>query len=144
VAAWAFFPVATPARLSRASKVRSLGLTLIGTGRRAMPQHRTEGGEKALAAMRRSKDWAAFALALPMRADPGSQYAYCSCNNHLLSSVVTATTGESLLQFAEKNLFHSIGIADVIWPPDPKGQTHGWGDLHLHPHDMARLGFLYL
>jgi CubicO group peptidase (beta-lactamase class C family) len=104
----------------------------------------TEGGEKALAGMRRSADWAAFALALPMRADPGSQYAYCSCNNHLLSSSVTAATGESLLQFAEKNLFHPIGIESVIWPPDPKGRTHGWGDLHLHPHDMAKFGLLYL
>jgi hypothetical protein len=36
----------------------------------------TEGGEKALAEMRHSTDWAAFALALPMRADPGSRYAY--------------------------------------------------------------------
>jgi beta-lactamase family protein len=36
----------------------------------------TEGGEKALAAMRHSPDWAAFALAIPMRADPGSRYAY--------------------------------------------------------------------
>jgi len=104
----------------------------------------TEGGEKALAAMRRSNDWKAFALALPMRADPGSQYAYCSCNNHLLSSLLTAVAGESLLQFAKNNLFQRIGINDVIWPPDPKVRTHGWGDLHLHPRDMARFGLLYL
>jgi CubicO group peptidase (beta-lactamase class C family) len=104
----------------------------------------TEGGEKALAAMRRSKDWAAFALALPMRADPGSQYAYCSCNNHLLSSLVTAATGESLLRFAERNLFQPIGIKDFTWPADPEGRTHGWGDLHLYPRDMARFGFLFL
>jgi CubicO group peptidase (beta-lactamase class C family) len=104
----------------------------------------TEGGEKALQAMRHSADWAAFALALPMRAEPGSQYAYCSCNNHLLSSILTAATGKSLLEFAQKNLFQPIGITDVIWPADPNGRTHGWGDLHLHPHDMARLGLLYL
>lgn len=104
----------------------------------------TEGGEKALAAMRRSADWAAFALALPMRAEPGSQFAYCSCNNHLLSSLLTASAGESLLQFAEKNLFQPLGIKDIIWPADPRGRTHGWGDLHLHPRDMARFGLLYL
>jgi CubicO group peptidase (beta-lactamase class C family) len=104
----------------------------------------TEGGEKALAAMRGSADWAAFALALPMRADPGSQYAYCSCNNHLLSSLVSAATGESLAQFAEKRLFHPMGITKAIWPHDPKGRTHGWGDLHLHPHEMAKFGLLYL
>jgi CubicO group peptidase (beta-lactamase class C family) len=104
----------------------------------------TEGGEKALAAMRYSADWAVFALALPMRAEPGSHYAYCSCNNHLLSSILTAATGKSLLEFAQKNLFRPIGITEVIWPADPNGRTHGWGDLHLHPRDMARLGLLYL
>lgn len=104
----------------------------------------TEGGEKALAAMRHSPDWVAFALAIPMRADPGSLYAYCSCNNHLLSSIITATTGKSLLEFTQKNLFGPLGITDVVWPADPKGRTHGWGDLHLYPHDMARLGLLYL
>jgi CubicO group peptidase (beta-lactamase class C family) len=104
----------------------------------------TEGGEKALAAMRRSKDWTAFVLGLPMRADPGAQYAYCSCNTHLLSSLVTAATGESLLRFAQKNLFQPIGIKDVIWPSNSNGLTHGWGDLHLHPRDMARFGLLYL
>lgn len=104
----------------------------------------TEGGEKALAAMRRSNDWAAFALSLPMRSDPGAQYAYCSCNNHLLSSIVTTVAGESLLEFARKTLFQPIGVTDVIWPPDQNGRTHGWGDLHLHPRDMARFGLLYL
>jgi len=104
----------------------------------------TEGGEKALAAMRHSTDWAAFALALPMRAQPGSHYAYCSCNNHLLSSILTVATGKSLLEFAQKNLFAPIGITDVIWPADPNGRAHGWGDLHLYPSDMARLGLLYL
>src|SRR5262249_47541301 len=104
----------------------------------------TQGGEKALAAMRRSTDWVAFTLALPMRAEPGSQYAYCSCNNHLLSSILTVTTGESLLEFTRKNLFRPIGINEVIWPADPMGRTHGWGDLHLYPRDMARFGLLYL
>src|SRR4029453_3242780 len=59
-----------------------------------------EPGEQELAAMRRSDDWAAFALALPMRAAPGTQYAYCSCNNHLLSSILSARTGGSALAFA--------------------------------------------
>jgi hypothetical protein len=37
-----------------------------------------------------------------------------------------------------------LGITNVVWPADPSGRTHGWGDLHLHPHDMARFGLLYL
>ncbi|MFN0100837.1 MAG: serine hydrolase domain-containing protein [Bryobacteraceae bacterium] len=91
-----------------------------------------------------SPDWAAFIMSLPMRSDPGSQFAYCSCNNHLLSSLVTAATGESLLQFVVKKLFQPIGIKNFIWPSDSKGRSHGWGDLLLHPRDMARLGFLFL
>jgi CubicO group peptidase (beta-lactamase class C family) len=103
-----------------------------------------EPGEKQLAAMRRSEDWAAFSLALPMRAAPGARYAYCSCNNHLLSAVLSAQTGESMLAFARKHLFEPLGIRDVIWPADPKGRTHGWGDLHLFPRDLARIAYLYL
>jgi len=62
----------------------------------------------------------------------------------LLSSILTAATGHSELAFAQDNLFRPIGITDVIWPADPQGRTHGWGDLHLYPRDMARLGLLYL
>ncbi len=37
-----------------------------------------------------------------------------------------------------------LGIKDAIRPADPKGRTHGWGDLHLRPHDLAKIGYLYL
>jgi CubicO group peptidase (beta-lactamase class C family)/imidazolonepropionase-like amidohydrolase len=103
-----------------------------------------EPGEKELAAMRRSEDWTTFALALPMRAEPGTQYAYCSCNNHLLSTILSARTGESALAFARTHLFAPLGIKDVIWPADPRGRSHGWGDLHLHPRDLAKIAYLYL
>jgi CubicO group peptidase (beta-lactamase class C family) len=102
------------------------------------------GGEPELAAMRRSEDWAAFALSMPMRATPGAQFAYCSPNNHLLSSILSATTGESLLSFARQHLFGPLGIREAVWPADAKGRTHGWGDLHLHPRDLAKIAYLYL
>jgi CubicO group peptidase (beta-lactamase class C family) len=103
----------------------------------------TEGGEKALAAMRLSDDWAAFAFALPMRTEPDTRYAYCSCNNHLLSSIISARTGDSALAFARTHLFAPLGITDAQWPADPRGRTHGWGDLHLHPRDLAKIAYLY-
>jgi CubicO group peptidase (beta-lactamase class C family) len=101
-------------------------------------------GEPELAQMRRSDDWAAFALGLPMRAQPGTQFAYCSCNNHVLSAIVSAHAGQSALAFAQKYLFEPLGIRDVIWPADSRGRTHGWGDLHLFPRDLAKIGYLYL
>jgi CubicO group peptidase (beta-lactamase class C family) len=103
-----------------------------------------QAGEKELVAMRRSNEWLRFALALPMRAEPGARYAYCSCNNHLLSGILSAQTGDSALAFARKHLFGPLGIEDVIWPADPQGITHGWGDLHLHPRDLAKIAYLYL
>jgi CubicO group peptidase (beta-lactamase class C family) len=103
-----------------------------------------EPGEKELAAMRRSDDWVAFALGLPLIREPGIRYAYCSCNNHLLSAVLTARTGESALAFARKHLFAPLGIEDVMWPADAHGRNHGWGDLHLHSRDFAKIAHLYL
>jgi CubicO group peptidase (beta-lactamase class C family) len=102
-----------------------------------------EPGERELAAMRRSDDWPAFAFALPMRAAPGTQYAYCSCNNHLLSAILSARTGRSALTFARTHLFDPLGIGTASWPADNHGRTHGWGDLHLFPKDLAKIGELY-
>jgi CubicO group peptidase (beta-lactamase class C family) len=102
-----------------------------------------EPGERELAAMRRSDDWPAFAFALPMRARAGTQYAYCSCNNHLLSAILSARTGGSALAFARTHLFDPLGISTASWPADRQGRSHGWGDLHLFPQDLAKIGELY-
>jgi len=102
-----------------------------------------EPGERELAAMRRSDNWPAFALALPMRATPGTQYAYCSCNNHLLSAILSERTGGSALAFARTHLFDPLGISTASWPADSHGRSHGWGDLHLFPKDLAKIGELY-
>jgi hypothetical protein len=47
-------------------------------------------------------------------------------------------------EFCRKNLFEPLGIDTFLWPRDPQGHNHGWGDLRLRPHDMAKIGFLYL
>jgi hypothetical protein len=41
-------------------------------------------------------------------------------------------------------LFVPLGIDNSAWPADPQGVEHGWGDLHLQPRDMAKLGYLWL
>ena len=48
------------------------------------------------------------------------------------------------LAFANEHLFGPLGITDVQWPSNPHGITIGWSDLHMTPHDMARIGYLYL
>ena len=101
-------------------------------------------GEPELLAMLKSEDWAQFTFDLPMVAKPGTEFAYCSSGMHLLSVIITRTTGMSALDFAREHLFAPLGIKEVIWPSDPQGNNHGWGDLQMHPHDMAKIGYLYI
>ena len=102
------------------------------------------GFEPRLFEMRRSPDWLQFMLDLPMTAEPGTRWAYCSGNSHVLSILLTRATGTNALTFARRQLFGPLGINDVLWPADPAGHNHGWGDLQLRPRDMARIGQLML
>ena len=104
----------------------------------------TINADRQLAEMRRGKDWVQFALDLPMTSEPGTRFLYCNANCHLLSALLTRVTGTNALAFARRELFEPLGIRDTAWPADPQGNNYGWGDLQLHPRDMARLGQLCL
>lgn len=101
-------------------------------------------GEITLSQMRESADWTQFMLDLPMRDEPGSRFEYCSGGMHLLSAAITEATGLSALDFARRELFEPLGIDNTAWPADGHGVSYGWGDLHLEPRDMAKLGYLWL
>jgi len=94
--------------------------------------------------MMASGDWVQFALDLPMTSEPGSTFEYCSAGTHLLSAILQKVTGETTLEYAREKLFEPLGIREVIWPSDPQGVTRGFGDLHLFPQDMAKIGYLWL
>lgn len=91
-----------------------------------------------------SPDWVQFTIDLPMASAPGTDWVYCSPGSHLLSAIITETSGMSTQEFAQDRLFAPMGISDVIWLPDPQGVNRGWGDLIMRSHDMAKLGYLYL
>jgi CubicO group peptidase (beta-lactamase class C family) len=103
-----------------------------------------EPKEARLFEMRRSADWVQFMLDLPVVAEPGTRWAYCSGNCHLLSAILTKATGTNALAFARRELFAPLGIQDTAWPADANGNNHGWGDLQMHPRDMAKIGQLFL
>jgi CubicO group peptidase (beta-lactamase class C family) len=100
--------------------------------------------EVTLFRMMESPDWIQFTLDLPVKEEPGTRFVYCSSNVHLLSTIISKTTGMNALAFAREHLFEPLGISNVSWPSDPEGNNHGWGDLRMTPHDMAKLGYLYL
>jgi len=101
-------------------------------------------GEQELEQMKRSPNWVQFALALPMKWAPGTHSSYCSPGYHLLGSAIAAAARQTELEFGRRNLFGPLGMHDVVWADDPQGRSHGWGDSHFHPQDLAKIGYLYL
>lgn len=100
--------------------------------------------EVTLAQMEASADFVQFALDLPMAAEPGTRFDYCSPGMHILSAVLQQATGRTAFDYAKEKLFAPLGITDAAWDPDPQGVSRGWGDLHLRPGDMVALGRLWL
>jgi CubicO group peptidase (beta-lactamase class C family) len=101
-------------------------------------------GESTTREMMASPDWTQYAMDQPMTTEPGTRYDYCGLNPHLLSAIIQETTGKSALNFGAENLFNPLGIPNVYWPSDPQGNSWGWGDMKMTPHDMAKLGYLFL
>jgi CubicO group peptidase (beta-lactamase class C family) len=100
--------------------------------------------EPTLREMEASDDMVQFTLDLPMVAEPGTTWEYCSPGMHLLSAILTEATGTTALDFAYDTLFGPLGMREVIWPADQNGYNHGWGDLMLYPREAAKLGQLWL
>jgi CubicO group peptidase (beta-lactamase class C family) len=91
-----------------------------------------------------SPDWVQWTLDQPMAVAPGTRWVYCSPGSHLLSAIITEISGTSAQEFASERLFAPLGISDDIWLADPQGVSRGYDELILTPHDMAKLGYLYL
>lgn len=108
-------------------------------------------------------DWARGVLQRQVR-PPGRTFSYSSAGSHLLSAILAARTGMSVLDYARARLFDPLGIrtrpafegvaepgaidayerAGFAWPVDPQGRHLGWAYLKLRPVDMAKIGTLYL
>jgi CubicO group peptidase (beta-lactamase class C family) len=99
---------------------------------------------ETVSTMHASPDFVQFALDLPMAAEPGSRFLYCSPAIHLLSPILEQATGMTALEFARQYLFEPLGITETKWERDPQGYYNGWGDLSLRTEDMAKIGLLFL
>ena len=99
---------------------------------------------RGLRQMKSSADWVQFIIDLPMVDVPGTRFEYCNGASFLLSAILQKQTGMNTLSFANKYLFTPLGIFDVRWPSNPQGITAGHSDLYMKPHDMAKIGYLYL
>lgn len=138
-----FFPERTSANLDANREAMTLEHVLtMATGLKCQDSYLYSW--RGLEQMRQSKDWVQFMLDLPMAEDPGTRFEYCNGASFLLSAIIQETTGMSALAFANEHLFGPLGIIDAEWASNPQGISIGWSDLYLTPHDMAKIGYLYL
>ncbi len=75
----------------------------------------------------KSKDWVDYIIKRPLQCSPGTRFDYNSANTHLLSAIITKSTGMNAAMFAKKYLFTPLGITDFRWESDPKGNSFGGG-----------------
>jgi len=113
--------------------------------------------------LRRQKDWVQYALDQLGRGGPVGQFQYSTTGTHLLSAILSRTTGKSAREFANERLFRPLGMHEIPdhemksflldevfgknaygWVKDPQGYTTGGWGLNITLRDMARFGFLYL
>lgn len=111
----------------------------------------------------RQPDWVKYTLDQLGQNGRIGTFKYSSAGAHLLSAIITRTTGKCAREFANLYLFQPIGIREIPdyemkafgvedlfgknvkgWVKDPKGNTVGGWGLTITPRDMARFGFLYL
>jgi CubicO group peptidase (beta-lactamase class C family) len=80
----------------------------------------------------------------PQLQAPGTKFVYDNGGAHLLSAAATEVLGESVADFAGRELFAPLGIVDYEWPTDPDGYPTGSDRLQLTAGDLASLGQLWL
>ncbi|MED3552967.1 serine hydrolase [Cytobacillus praedii] len=108
-------------------------------------------------------DWVNYTLDMLGQKGSIGSFKYSTAGAHLLSAIITRSTGQSAREYANEHLFKPLGMREIPdytmeafgfddlfgknvkgWVNDPSGNsTGGWG-LTLTPRDMARFGFLYL
>ena len=138
-----FFPERTAANLDANKEAMTLEHVLtMATGLKCQDSYLYDWRD--LSQMKQSQDWVQFMLDLPMAEEPGTRFEYCNGASFLLSAIIQESTGMSALAFANEHFFGPLGIVNVEWSSNPQGITIGWSDLHLTPHDMAKIGYLYL
>ena len=81
---------------------------------------------------------------IPMRSKPGAEFQYNTMLAHMMSAILTKTTGGRTSEFARNALFGPLGITRFSWSKDKRGIDIGGSEVFLTPRDMAKFGQLFL
>ncbi len=92
--------------------------------------------------MEQTKDWVNYAIDVPMKDQPGKNWAYNSNEPMIMGAVISKASGLSIMDFSKKYLFEPLGISDYKWTTSPKGQGMTAGSFFMKPTDMLKIGKL--
>ncbi|MGG2991461.1 serine hydrolase [Paenibacillus macerans] len=92
----------------------------------------------------REKDWVKHYLSLPLNRPPGEKFTYSSGDTFIISAMVQAAVGETVLEYLTPRLFEPLGIDRAEWDTSPLGVTLGCAGLRISNAELARFGQLLL
>ena len=90
-----------------------------------------------------SPNWVRYAITRPMADLPGGRMQYSTGTSHLLSAILTRTTGMSTAAYAREKLAGPLGIRIPSWTTDPQGIPFGGNEMRMTPRDMLTFGEMY-
>jgi CubicO group peptidase (beta-lactamase class C family) len=84
-----------------------------------------------------SKDWVNDILNLPLSGK--GDFRYKGVDYHLLSAIISKSTGLTMSSFARIKFFSPLGINDVEWESDPQGNTVGSTGLKISFESLIKI-----
>jgi len=90
-----------------------------------------------------SPNWVRSALARPFVEDPGGAMLYSTGSTHLLSAILTRTSGRSSLALAREWLGPQDGFEITGWDRDPQGIYFGGNNMAMSTRSLLAFGELY-
>ncbi|MGD9559335.1 MAG: serine hydrolase domain-containing protein [Oscillospiraceae bacterium] len=88
--------------------------------------------------------WLKGIFSSPVAFPPGERFVYNSMNSYLLSALICAASGTSVVDYLTPRLFRPMGFGPVGWEKSPTGQEKGGWGMYLMVEDMAKFGQLFL
>jgi CubicO group peptidase (beta-lactamase class C family) len=89
-------------------------------------------------------NWWAYAAGLPMVAEPGKRYAYCSAGMNLVGAALTLRSGQWLPELFHDTIARPLQFGTYAWNLMPTGEGYMGGGARLLSRDLLKLGQLYL
>ncbi len=90
-----------------------------------------------------SRNWVRTALAQPFVDQPGGAMLYSTASTHLLSAILTRTSGRSTLELAREWLGPLEDFSIGSWQRDPQGIYLGGNQMAMSTKSLLAFGELY-